>query len=91
MKKTNAVRILEREGIDYKLIEYTYHEEDLSVPQIAAENDLPLEAVYKTLVLKGNKTGPLVVVIPGDHSLNMKSLAKFPRILSPFSSYFSTI
>ena len=76
MKKTNAVRLLEREGIAYELIEYTYNEDDLSVPQIAAENDLPIEAVYKTLVLKGNKTGPLVVVIPGDKSLHMKSLAR---------------
>jgi len=76
MKKTNAVRILDREGIVYELITYTYDEADLSVLQIAEENDLPVEAVYKTLVLKGNKSGPLVAVIPGHRSLNMKALAK---------------
>jgi Cys-tRNA(Pro)/Cys-tRNA(Cys) deacylase len=76
MKKTNAVRLLDREGVAYELIEYAYDEADLSAPQIAAENNLPVEAVYKTLVLKGDRNGPLVAVIPGDRSLDMKALAK---------------
>lgn len=76
MKKTNAVRLLDREGVAYELIEYTYDEADLSVPQIAAGNNLPVEAVYKTLVLKGDRSGPIVAVIPGDRSLDMKALAK---------------
>lgn len=76
MKKTNAVRLLDREGAAYELIEYTYDEADLSVPQIAAENNLPVEAVFKTLVLKGDRSGPVVAVIPGDRSLDMKALAK---------------
>lgn len=76
MKKTNAVRLLDREGGAYELIEYAYDETDLSVPQIAAGNNLPVEAVYKTLVLKGDRSGPIVAVIPGDRSLDMKALAK---------------
>lgn len=76
MKKTNAVRLLDREAVVYELIEYAYDEADLSVPQIAAGNNLPVEAVYKTLVLKGDRSGPIVAVIPGDRSLDMKALAK---------------
>lgn len=77
MKKTNAVRLLEAEGVSYVLIAYTYDETDLSVPQIAMDNGLPVEAVYKTLVLKGDKSGPVVAVIPGNQSLDMKAIAKW--------------
>lgn len=76
MKKTNAVRLLDQREISYDLIPYTYDTEDLSVAQIAAANDLSVEAIFKTLVLKGDKTGPLVAVVPGDQNLDMKALAK---------------
>lgn len=75
-QKTNAIRILERHQIDYDLIHYTYDPENLSVEKIAQENDLPLETIFKTLVAKGNKTGVMVAVIPGNKSLDYKTLAK---------------
>ncbi len=76
MKKTNALRILEQNGIPYGLLEYTYDPEDLDVRKIAQENDLEIEVVYKTLVAKGNRTGLLVAVIPGHQRLDRKAIAK---------------
>lgn len=76
MKKTNAVRLLESRRIPYSLVEYSYQDEDLSVETIARQNGLPLEKIYKTLVAKGDKTGVVVAVIPGDKSLDFKALAR---------------
>ncbi len=76
MKKTNAMRILDRKKIKYTTVSYHYDPENLDVKLIAEENDLLLNTVFKTLVLKGDKNGVFVVVIPGDTSLNLKMAAK---------------
>lgn len=76
MKKTNAIRLLERNRIEYQLQEYTYDPEDLDVRKIAQENGMAIQAVYKTLVAKGNKTNLLLAVIPGDKKLDRKAIAK---------------
>lgn len=76
MKKTNALRILARKKITYTLVEYTYDPENLDVAKIALENGLELKAVYKTLVLKGDRNGIFVTVVPGDRSLDLKATAK---------------
>lgn len=75
MKKTNAIRLLEQAKVDFQLIEYTYDPENLDVAKIAADNGLELAIIYKTLIAKGDKTGPLVAVLPGDQSLSLKKLA----------------
>lgn len=75
MKKTNAIRILEQQKIPFDTVEYTYDSENLSVEQIAADNGLQLELVYKTLVLKGDKGTIVVALIAGDKSLSMKKIA----------------
>lgn len=76
MKKTNAIRLLDRDKVTYQLVEYIYDSEDLSVPKIAEQNALAVEQVYKTLVAKGDKTGVVVAVVRGDLALNLKALAK---------------
>lgn len=76
MKKTNALRILERNNIAYDTVEYTYDQPGMSVELLAEQNDLQLSQVYKTLVAKGDKTGPIVAVIPGPASLIYKAFAK---------------
>jgi len=75
MTKTNALRLLDKAGIAYRLVEYQYDAEDLDVAKIAADNGLELAQVYKTLVCQGDKTGPLVAVVPGDAQLDLKALA----------------
>lgn len=75
-KKTNAARILDEKNINYSLIEYTVDEEHLDAVHVAAEVDLPAAQVFKTLVVRGDKTGPVFAVIPGDGELDLKALAK---------------
>ena len=76
MKKTNAIRILERKKIAYTTVEYHYDPDNLNVGKIAEENDLELKSIFKTLIVKGDKNGVFVVVVPGDKELDMKAAAK---------------
>lgn len=74
--KTNAARILDRMGIVYRLVEYEVDEEDLSAEHLANQLGIDLGRVFKTLVLKGDKTGYMVCVIPGGGELDLKKAAK---------------
>lgn len=76
MKKTNAVRLLDKAKVKYELIEYTVDENNLAASHIAEELGQNIKQVFKTLVLRGNKTGILVAVIPGDDELDLKKAAK---------------
>lgn len=76
MKKTNAIRLLEREQIVYQTVPYVYDPNNLDVGHIAKENALPVHQVYKTLVLRGNKVPVLVAVVAGNAVLDLKALAK---------------
>lgn len=75
-EKTNAARLLDAAGIDYELVPYSYSEEDLSAESVAAELSEPIEQVFKTLVLRGDKTKEFVCVIPGDMEVDLKVAAK---------------
>ena len=75
MKKTNAIRLLIQKNIQFELVEYIYLPENLSLDKIAEDNNLKLCQVYKTLVLKGDKTGVFVALVAGDKSLALKKLA----------------
>jgi Cys-tRNA(Pro)/Cys-tRNA(Cys) deacylase len=76
MKKTNAARILDQKKIKYDLIEYEVDENDLSATTVAAKLNQNVEQVFKTLVLRGDKNGIFVCVIPGNAELNLKKAAK---------------
>jgi Cys-tRNA(Pro)/Cys-tRNA(Cys) deacylase len=76
MTKTNAARILDRHGISYELIAYEVDESDLSAVTVAAKLKQNIEQVFKTLVLRGDKTGIFVCVIPGAEELDLKKAAQ---------------
>ncbi|WP_282937433.1 Cys-tRNA(Pro) deacylase [Paenibacillus sp. RC67] len=73
--KTNASRILDKLSVSYTLHEYEWDEEDLAVSTVAQKVGLPVEQLYKTLVLRGDKTGVIMACIPGDKELDLKALA----------------
>ena len=73
--KTNAARLLDSAGIQYELIEYSYTEEDLSAQHVAAELGEDIDMVFKTLVLRGDRNGLFVCVIPGDFEVDLKLAA----------------
>lgn len=76
MKKTNAARQLDELNIDYKLVEYEIDESDLSAETVASKVGLPAEQVFKTLVVRGDKTGVFMTCIPGNAELDLKAIAE---------------
>ena len=74
--KTNAARLLDALGILYELREYEVDPEDLSAETVARKLGLPAEQVFKTLVARGDRTGVLLAVVPGDAELDLKALAR---------------
>ena len=76
MTKTNAARILDKTGVRYELIEYEVDESDLSAVSVAAKLNQDIDRVFKTLVLRGDKTGIFVCVIPGAAELDLKKAAQ---------------
>ncbi|MBO4332256.1 MAG: Cys-tRNA(Pro) deacylase [Paludibacteraceae bacterium] len=76
INKTNAARLLDQAGIKYELVPYIVDENDLSAIHIADQLNEPIEQVFKTLVLRGDKSGIFVCVIPGEEEVDLKKAAK---------------
>ena len=76
ISKTNVARLLGKEKIKYELVPYVVDENDLAATHIAEQLDEDIKQVFKTLVLRGDKTGHFVCVIPGDEEVNLKKAAK---------------
>jgi Cys-tRNA(Pro)/Cys-tRNA(Cys) deacylase len=74
--KTNAARLLDRLGIRYELRDYTVDESDLSAETVAAKVGLDPASVFKTLVVRGDRQGICLAVVPGDAELDLKALAR---------------
>jgi Cys-tRNA(Pro)/Cys-tRNA(Cys) deacylase len=74
--KTNAARLLDTMGIRYELREYDATDEHLAAHEVATRVGLPPEQVFKTLVARGDRTGVMLAVVPGDGTLDLKALAK---------------
>jgi len=75
IQKTNAARILDRCGISYELLTYPVDESDLSAVHVAEVTGIPLERLYKTLVVRGDRTGIFMAVVPGSGELDLKAAA----------------
>ena len=73
---TNVARLLDKAKVPYELIPYEVDENDLSAVHVAASLGEDIEQVFKTLVLRGDKTGHFVCVIPGEHEVDLKMAAK---------------
>lgn len=76
MKKTNALRILDRNNIDYEVLELESSGEYGSAVETAEKNNLDPAQIFKTLVVQGDKNGIAVAVVSGDKQLNFKATAK---------------
>ncbi len=76
INKTNAARLLDKAKIEYELIPYEVDESDLAADHVAMQLGEDIKQVFKTLVLRGDKTGIFVCVIPGDAEVDLKLAAK---------------
>lgn len=74
--KTNAVRLLDSLGISYELREYQVDPEALDAETVARKIGLPPEQVFKTLVVRGDRNGVCLAVIPANTELDQKALAR---------------
>ena len=76
MTRTNVMRLLDAAGIEYEAGEYEVDENDLSGSHAADMMGVDHDSMFKTLVLRGEKTGYLVCCIPVDEELDLKKVAK---------------
>ena len=75
MKKTNAVRLVEKLGINVDVSEYPVYESDLSAVGVAGRLGIAGERIFKTLVVRSDKGEIIFACIPGDRELGLKALA----------------
>lgn len=76
INKTNAARLLDRAKIAYGLVPYEVDEENLAAIHVAEQLGEDIAQVFKTLVLRGDKNGIFICVVPGDAEVNLKVVAK---------------
>ncbi len=74
--KTNALRLLDKAKIEYSVHEYHFDENDLAATHVAEELNEDIARVFKTLVLRGERTGLFVCVVPGDKEVDLKKAAQ---------------
>ncbi len=74
--KTNAARSLDKLGIAYEIREYAVDPDDLGAEKVAQGIGLPLEQVFKTLVVRGERRGVLLAIVAGDAELDLKAVAR---------------
>ena len=76
LTKTNAARLLDRAKIPYELIPYEVDENNLAAGHVAESLGEDIRQVFKTIVLRGERTGYFVCVIPGNEEIDLKKAAK---------------
>ena len=74
--KTNAARLVEAAGIPFELVPYEVDESNLAADHVAAQLGEPIERVFKTLVLRGDRNGLFVCIMPGDMEVDLKVAAR---------------
>ncbi len=75
IKKTNAMRELDKAKIKYEAIEYKVDEEYLGAIHVASQTGNDITKVFKTLALTGEKDELIIACIPGSDELNLKKIA----------------
>jgi Cys-tRNA(Pro)/Cys-tRNA(Cys) deacylase len=74
--KTNAMRMLDGLGIAYEVRGYDVDPDDLAAETAAAKLGMLEEEVFKTLVVRGDRTGVLLAVLPAGTRLDLRALAR---------------
>ena len=76
INKTNAARLLDKAKIKYELLPYEVDEDNLAATHVAEQLNENIAQVFKTLVLRGDRNGIFVCLIPGDREVDLKAAAK---------------
>lgn len=75
-QKTNAARLLDAAGIQYTLVPYEVDDEHLEASHVAEQLGENIDQVFKTLVLRGDRNGLFVCVMPGSMEVDLKIAAR---------------
>lgn len=76
IEKTNVARLLDKAKVEYALIPYVVDENNLAASHVAEQLGEDIATVFKTLVLRGDKSGYIVCVVPGNHEVDLKAAAR---------------
>ncbi|MCU4158099.1 Cys-tRNA(Pro) deacylase [Carboxylicivirga sp. A043] len=74
--KTNAMRILDRNKVEYASFHYFTDDENTDGTLVARMNERDINLVHKTLVARSSKNELYVFVIPINHELDLKKAAQ---------------
>ncbi|MDM5189050.1 Cys-tRNA(Pro) deacylase [Bacillus sp. DX4.1] len=74
--KTNAMRILDKEKIEYSMMSYNPEDGKIDGISVAQKIGRETREVYKTLISQGSSKAYYVFVIPVEAELNLKTAAK---------------
>lgn len=74
---SNAVKdYLDQKGISYESFSFPWTMDEATARLKEDELEIPTDIIFKTLVLKGNKTGPVIAMVPLNGRLDYKKTAK---------------
>ena len=73
-KKTNAMRILEQLQIEYKVKEYQFDENFSDAVTAAQKVGLPVEQVFKTIIMRNEQKEIFVFCVPAASEVNLKKV-----------------
>ncbi|HSF33127.1 MAG TPA: YbaK/EbsC family protein [Candidatus Tectomicrobia bacterium] len=73
-KKSHVIRLLEAHHVSYEA--YTYATDIRSAANVAAVLGVPVDEIYKTLVVLPPHGKPLLLIIPGPSALDLKRWAR---------------
>ena len=74
-KTTNAVRLLSKAGIAAETVTYPIGEKHIPADRLAEILGEDPLTVFKTILLKGERTGVFVCVLPAPFEINLKKAA----------------
>ena len=74
--RTNATRQLDKIGVSYTLRDYEVDLDDLSAAMWRARLGYQSTRCSRPLVVKGDRNGIALAVVPGDSELDLKALAR---------------
>jgi len=75
-KKTNAMRILEKENIPYNIKTYEVDENNLDAIHVAKNANINIDLVYKTIVMINEKKEVFVFCLPAEFDVSLKKAKK---------------
>ena len=76
IQKTNVARLLDKAKIPYELVPYEVDENNLAATHVAEQLHEDISQVFKTLILRGDRNGLFVCIVPRDAGVDLKKAAK---------------